>query len=185
MIPLRKTVCRGVILALLLLCVFHPCPASAQGVFSKAVAGKGETTVIRSNSLEIDNQKKVVFFQGDVEAKKGDMVIKCRKMSVHYRDKEGAGTLDKRGFSIERIVASGDVKIDIAGGGSATADEVVYYEDEEKLVLNGKPVVKQGEDFVEGSVITLFLKEDRSVVEGSGDQKARAVLAPRSGKRVP
>ncbi|MBN2123109.1 MAG: lipopolysaccharide transport periplasmic protein LptA [Deltaproteobacteria bacterium] len=185
MILLQKEAYRAVILALLFLGVIDSCPVCAQGVFSKSIAGKGETTVIRSNSLEIDNRNKVVSFQGDVEAKRGDMVIRCRKMLIHYHDKEGAGILEKSGFRIERIVASGDVKIDRADGGSATADEVVYYEDEEKLVLNGKPIVKQGEDFVEGSVITLFLKEDRSVVEGSGDRKARAVLAPRSGKRVP
>ncbi|MBN1104262.1 MAG: hypothetical protein JXL84_12670 [Deltaproteobacteria bacterium] len=185
MIPLPKTASRVVILAFLLLGAFNPCPAIAQSVFKKTVAGKGEATVIRSNSLEIDNRKKVVSFLGEVEAKRSDMVIKCRKMLVHYRDKGGEGAPDKSGFRIERIVASGDVKIDRADGGSATADEVVYYEEEEKLVLSGKPVVKQGEDFVEGSVITLYLKEDRSVVEGSGDRKARAVLAPKSVKRVP
>jgi lipopolysaccharide export system protein LptA len=185
MIPLRKTVSHAVILVLLLLGAFYPSLVSAQGLFNKTIVGEGETIVIRSNSLEIDNRKKVVSFLGDVEAKRGDMVIKCRKMLVHYREKAGDGALDKGGFRIERIVASGDVKIDRPGGGSATADDVVYYEDEEKLVLSGKPVVKQGEDFVEGSLITLFLKEDRSVVEGSGDRKARAVLAPHSLKRVP
>jgi lipopolysaccharide export system protein LptA len=36
---------------------------------------------------------------------------------------------------------------------------------------------------VEGSTITLFLKEDRSIVEGSKGKRARAVLSPGSAKR--
>jgi lipopolysaccharide export system protein LptA len=63
------------------------------------------------------------------------------------------------------------------------AEKAVYYEDDEKVVLTGKPVVKQGNDFVEGSKITLYLKEKRSLVEGSKDQKVRAVLFPRREKR--
>ena len=63
------------------------------------------------------------------------------------------------------------------------AEKAVYYQNDEKVVLTGKPVVKRGNDFVEGSKITLFLKEKRSIVEGAEDKKARAVLIPRSKKR--
>ena len=42
--------------------------------------------------------------------------------------------------------------------------------------------MKQGEDFVEGDVITLFLKENRSIVESAGDKKVRAVIFPKQEK---
>jgi lipopolysaccharide export system protein LptA len=83
---------------------------------------------------------------------------------------------------IDRIVATGKVKISRPDGAFAMADKLVYYENGEKVVLTGKPVVKQGNDFVEGSRITLYLKEERSVVEGSEKEKVRAVLHPRSEK---
>jgi len=64
-----------------------------------------------------------------------------------------------------------------------TAQEATYYWDEERVVLTGKPVIQQGDDFVEGNVVTLLLKENRSLVEGSGDTRVRAVISPRSEKR--
>jgi lipopolysaccharide export system protein LptA len=58
--------------------------------------------------------------------------------------------------------------------GTATAEKAVYYQDSEKIVLTGNPVVKDGDGFEGGgSTITLYLKEDRYVVEGSKDDKAR------------
>jgi len=158
--------------------------AAAADILQKKTITSGEVpVVIRSNSLEIDNKKGVVTFTGSVEAQKEDMLIRCQRMLVYYEEKGQAKPDQNRGFQIDRIVAKGDVKIDRAEGGTATAEEAVYYEKEEKLVLHGKPVVKQGEDFVEGSVITLYLKEDRSVVEGGDDRKVRAVISPKNRKR--
>jgi lipopolysaccharide export system protein LptA len=177
----RKLLSLFFISSLLLGCTFSA--ASAAEVLQKKGFGSGnEPIVIRSVSMEIDNKKRVVVFTGSVEAKKEDMLIRCQKMSVHYQDKGPEKASENKGFKIDRIIAKGEVKIDREGG-SATADEAVYYEDEEKLVLHGNPKVKQGEDYVEGSIITVFLKEDRSVVEGGGDQKVKAVLAPRDRKR--
>jgi lipopolysaccharide export system protein LptA len=157
--------------------------ALAADIVQKKTITSGDLPVtIRSNSLEIDNKKGIVIFTGSVEAQKDDMLIRCQKMVIYYQDK-GQGKAENKGFRIDRIVAKGDVRIDRPDGGSATAEEAVYYEEEEKLVLHGKPMVKQGEDFVEGSVITLFLKEDRSIVEGGSDRKARAVLSPKNRKR--
>jgi lipopolysaccharide export system protein LptA len=80
-------------------------------------------------------------------------------------------------------MASGDVKITREDGLLAQAEDATYYQAQEKVVLTGQPTVRQGEDFVEGSTITLFLKEKRSIVEGSNDKKVRAVLSPKSKKR--
>ena len=63
------------------------------------------------------------------------------------------------------------------------AEQAIYYQSDERVVLTGKPVVKQGNDFVEGAKITLLLKENRSIVEGSEDSKVRAVLSPKNKKR--
>ena len=89
---------------------------------------------------------------------------------------------EKVSARIDRIVATGAVKIIRAEGGVATGEKAVFYQKDEKLVLTGKPVVKQGEDFVEGDVITLFLKENRSIVESAGDKKVRAVIFPKQEK---
>ena len=51
------------------------------------------------------------------------------------------------------------------------------------MVLTGNPVVRMGKDFVEGDRITMFLKEERSVVESSKDKTVRAVIFPKGKKR--
>jgi lipopolysaccharide export system protein LptA len=153
---------------------------SADFKFAKD-GGQERPLVIKSNTLEIDNDKKVVTFTGNVDARKDDWIMNCNTMTLFYQGQSGGS--DKENLRVDRIVAKGDVRISRPLGGEATAEEAVYYQAEEKVVLTGGPMVKQGEDFVEGSKITLLLKENRSIVEGSERNKVRAVIAPRSGQR--
>ncbi len=138
--------------------------------------------VIKSKTLEADDKKKQVTFAGDVEAKRDDFTVLCQKLVVYYVNAEGEKENQQVSASIDKIVATGAVKIIRAEGGVATGEKAVFYQKDEKLVLTGKPVVKQGEDFVEGDVITLFLKEDRSIVESKKDKRVRAVIFPKQEK---
>jgi lipopolysaccharide export system protein LptA len=139
--------------------------------------------VTRSNQIEIDNQRKVVIFTGNVEAEREDFTITCNKMVLYYLDLPSvpaANTAQNPSMKIEKIVATGQVKVSRSEGGVATAEEAIYYQEDEKVILSGSPVIKQGDDFVEGSKVTLFLKENRSVVEGAGNTRVRAVLSPKN-----
>ena len=151
--------------------------------FPKGAGDKEEPLVIKSNTLEIDNEKKTVTFSGNVDARKDDWIMNCNKMILFYNEQVGKADTEKEKLRVEKIVAKGSVQIRRTLGGEASAEEATYYQADEKVVLTGKPVVKQGDDFVEGSKITLFLKENRSIVEGSEENKVRAVIAPRSGQR--
>jgi lipopolysaccharide export system protein LptA len=177
---IRKAAFCLILSALLLFGALDPAVA-ADILQKKSISSGNAPVVIRSNSMEIDNKKRIVVFTGSVEAEREDMRITCQRMFVYYEGSEK--TAEHKGSKIDRIVAKGDVRIQRSDGGSATAEEAVYYEAEEKIVLQGRPVVKQGEDSIEGSTITLFLREDRSVAEGGADQKVKAVLAPRNRNR--
>ena len=135
--------------------------------------------VVKADSLEIDNKKKIVTFSGNVDAKRDVFTMYCEKMDLHYVDRQSGTSPEKTQFEVEKIIASGNVKIIRTGGGSATADKAIYYQAEEKVVLTGNPVVKQGRDSVEGSRITLYLKDNRSIVEGSENRKVKAILFPK------
>jgi lipopolysaccharide export system protein LptA len=142
---------------------------------------KGDTPsiVVKADSLEIDNKKRIVTFTGHVDAQRDIFTMYCEKMDLHYVNRESGASSEKTQFQVEKIVASGNVKIIRTGGGLATADKAIYYQAEDKVVLTGNPVVKQGKDSVEGSRITLYLKDNRSVVEGSENRKVKAVLFPK------
>lgn len=67
--------------------------------------------------------------------------------------------------TVSRIEATGKVRIQKEDG-RATCHRAVYYADEEKIVLTGDPVAWEKGTRVAGEKITMFLAENRSVVEG-------------------
>lgn len=155
---------------------------------AEAPKKEGEKTepkpiVIKSKTLEVDNETKVITFTGEVNAQKDEFVIDCQKMLLYYENTPKKGDSETSENSIDKIVAEGQVKITRTEGGMATSDKAIYYQRTEKVVLTGNPVVKQENDFVEGDRITMFLKENRTVVEGSGSRKVRALIFPKREKR--
>lgn len=135
--------------------------------------------VIRSDRLEIDEKAKTVKFEGHVNATNEHFVMQCERMLVHYVETPAEKQKGEERTRIQMITATGQVKISRKNGGDATADKAIYYQGDERLVLTGKPTVKQGTDSVEGDQITLFLRENRSIVEGSPEKKVKAVIFPK------
>jgi lipopolysaccharide export system protein LptA len=165
------------------LCLIAPVAMSADNVQKDQEKGKGQSIVIKSNSLEVDNKKRVVTFTGNVDARRDDLIINCDKMFVYYSGTVTNDPSQKSDLKMEKIVAKGGVRISRPSGGLATAEEAVYYHGDEKVILTGNPTVKQGEDVVEGSTITLYLREDRSIVEGSDGKQVRAVISSGMDRR--
>jgi lipopolysaccharide export system protein LptA len=134
---------------------------------------------IASDRMEVSQTEKFIFFEGHVVVQQDDMTITGNRMKVFAAaDKKDekkdpqVSMMDR----VDRIEVEGDVKISQKDK-VATADKSVYYHQERKIILIGNPVVSQGQDSVRGRVITLYLAEGRSVVEG-GDAPVHAILHP-------
>lgn len=139
--------------------------------------------IIHSNTLEVDQNLRVIVFKGKVRARTEDMVVDCQKMIVYYLadpNKKNRSNLESN--RIEKIVALGDVVINRSDGGMAQAGKAVFYQNEEKIVLTENPVVKQGLDFVEGHRIIMFLSENRSIIEGGEKKRVKATIFPKEEK---
>ena len=150
----------------------------AKSLSDEISEGDDVRIVINSKALEVDNINKVVTFSGQVRAVRGDFTIECQKMEVFY---EGFSSEKESGDAktrIKQIVATGKVKVLRAQGGMATAEKGVFYESDDKVILTGNPVIKRGGDSVQGDRIVIYLKEDRSVVEG----RAKAIINPKEHK---
>jgi len=171
------------LLTILISSVLISAPCSSAASDKKRPEGKEVPIEIESKTLEVDDGKKTVTFIGDVDAIRGSFRIKADRLTVYYAGQATKGITGSGQAKIEKIVAKGNVKITRDEGGLATAEEAVYYQNEEKVILTGNPVVKQGDDFVEGSRAILFLNENRSIIEGSEKSRVRAVLSPRGEKR--
>ncbi|HOP48487.1 MAG TPA: lipopolysaccharide transport periplasmic protein LptA [Desulfobacteraceae bacterium] len=178
---LRHT--RFILFIIFLFYVLLECFAGAQGLKQTFSKSEQEPIIIKANTLEVIETSKQIIFTGEVNAKKEDFVIDCQKMVVHYKNRPALDRSEGVDTSIEKIIATGKVRITRAQGGEATANEAVYYPQDEKIVLSDNPVVVQGKDFVEGDRITIFLKENRSVVESEEDKKVRAIIFPKREKR--
>jgi lipopolysaccharide export system protein LptA len=171
------------LLAVLFVGMLSSNPAGSEPLKKEIKRGSPQPFVIKSRTLEVDDTLKRVTFTGDVSASKDDFVIHCQEMLVSYEDLSAQKNSVRGEARIDKIVATGKVRIVRVQGGMATAEKAVYYQQDERVVLTGNPMVKRGKDFVEGDQITIFLRENRSVVEGSKDKKVRATIFPKQEKR--
>lgn len=162
-----------------------PGAAPAQSLKDQLQKGGAGPLVIQSKSLEVNDASKTVTFRGEVVAVKDEFEMACSEMVVHYENPPGKAQKEEVATRISRIEAKGGVRITRSQGGEAAAEEAVYYQQDEKLVLTGNPVVRQGNDSVEGDRIIILLKENKSIVEGAGEKKAKAVIFQEKGKRKP
>jgi lipopolysaccharide export system protein LptA len=134
------------------------------------------TTVI-SKKMTFKNQENQAVFDGAVVLTRGTLVVYSDRMVVSFGSQEagtesrktpttpakGPDTVSNR--SVTQIEATGRVKIE-RDAGNATCQKAVYFRDEDKIVLTGDPVAWDKGTRVSGKRITMFLGEDRTVVEG-------------------
>ncbi len=117
---------------------------------------KHEPMVITSSSMEADKLGDTVTFTGDVILKKEGMTLYSDSMVVFY---------DKPTKGVREIRAVGNVVVR-KDGRVALSNRASYYSSEEKIVLTGDARIIENENQLGGERITLFMRDDRSIVEG-------------------
>ncbi len=140
--------------------------------------GSGPAGVDRSSPVTVDadqleNMQKegLVVFTGNVVASQNNSTQYADRMEVY---------LDAKGEGIVRTVSSGNVKIITRDCKIGTARRAEYYDAEQRVVLIGSARVWQEDNVVTGERITMYLAEDRSVVEGGKNERVKAVFYPKS-----
>jgi lipopolysaccharide export system protein LptA len=134
---------------------------------------------IASDRMEVRQQDKTIVFQGHVVVRQDDLTITGNQLKVTAAQVDKSIKTDQSAIvdKIDRIEVNGDVKI-TQREKQATANQAVYYHQEQKIVLMGNPVVSQGQDKVQGRLITLYIAEGKSVVEGGEETPVQALLHP-------
>lgn len=130
-------------------------------------AGRGPIDVT-ADRLDVDEQNGTAVFIGQVVATQGDMTVYADKLVVRR---------DQKTEQVEKIEASGGVRV-VQQDRIATAQQAVFYQLEEKLILNGAAEIRQGQNMVSGEEIVFFLKDNRSLVKSGEDGRVRAVFFP-------
>jgi lipopolysaccharide export system protein LptA len=115
-----------------------------------------EPIIITSNSMEADNLGDTVTFTGNVTLKKDGMTLTSDSMVVSY-DAQSRGIREINAFG--NVVIHKDSRV-------AYSNKAAYYSRDEKIVLTGDPRIVENENQLGGETITLFMRDERSVVEG-------------------
>ena len=172
-------------LALLIMLLGLVYPAAPVLAESSATGGKkdgeAETAIrITSDRLESNHEMKWVEFIGNVTATQDDVVVTADRMKIFL--KSGADT-SMAAATIDKIVSQGNVKVVFDNKTkTAVADKAVYLADKKVLELSGgEPTVWSGKNSVRGTKIVLFQGENRTLVEGVGEDQVEATLYVKKG----
>ena len=127
---------------------------------------------INSDTMEYDNRANKGIFKGNVVARQADIVMFANLMHVYYSD----------GGGLSRVDAYGNVRV-VQGDRIATGNSIIFNNATQTIVATGSPRVWQGDNVVHGTKITVYLKEERTVVESDSNSRASATIHPNSDKK--
>lgn len=128
---------------------------------------------LTTDRLELDDKEKIILLIGNVTVQWDDMVLTADSARVFYREIKSKS--DNLRYEIIKLEAENNVKITIKDQ-VAVCDLAVYDAITRQIVLTGSPRVWRGKDFLSGEKITVYLDEDRSVIESSAKKKVSATL---------
>lgn len=129
-----------------------------------------QPVTVDADRMERFGKESLVIFTGSVVARQANSVQYADRMEVYLDEKEDR---------LIRAVSTGNVKIITRDCRTGTARRAEYYDLEQRVVLIGDARVWQEDNVVTGDTITIYLAQDRSVVEGGKQERVKAVFHPR------
>ena len=184
----------------------QPAPTGSQasdsqggGPFAFGSLGKSkEPITVISDKLDYDYKANIVVYRGAVEVTQGDVKMVSDVLTLTHENKQNdqPATKPTTGTTVQdppappapvappssdtgkvkEMVATGNVRID-QGTRWAVGGRATYEQELRTLVLTENPVLHDGPNIVIGERVTVYLDENRSVVEG-GQKRVKAVFHP-------
>ena len=132
------------------------------------VSSKEDGINIVSNELNVDMDQRTSTFTGDVYANDENLKVWSNKMIIIFKkDKD----------EIKEILASGNVKIiRLSKGSEIYGDIANYFLEDEIITVTGNVLVKENNNQVSGSKLTVDLKSSSSIMVGSDSNRVEAVI---------
>jgi lipopolysaccharide export system protein LptA len=97
----------------------------------------------------------MITFKGNVVANQEDVTLYSDRLIIYYEEATN---------KLNQIVAEGAVKI-VQLDRRATGEKAVFHNAERKIILTGRPVIRQGKNVVVGDKITILIDRDWVEVE--------------------
>ena len=170
-----------------------PAQTPGSGFSSLGGSNSKKPIDIESDRLEVDDQKHVAIFTGNVSATQGDYNLRAPRLEVTYDRTAEAAPQDQGGATTSKAakpvrpantnanssadpLSNGQIKVVHATGGKvvvtskvddqeATGDDVIYDVKGQKITMTGKEVVlTQKKSVVKGKQIDIDLATGRATV---------------------
>jgi lipopolysaccharide export system protein LptA len=148
--------------------------AAAPPAGGKAAPTDNQPVTVDSDKMERFGKEKLTIFSGNVVARRGNNVQYADRMEVYFDEKEDR---------ILRTVSTGNVRIITSDCRTGTARRAEYYDLDQRVVLLGNARVWQEDNVVSGETITIYVSQDRSIVQGGKQERVKAVFYPRDDKK--
>jgi lipopolysaccharide export system protein LptA len=136
----------------------------------KPAVDRREPVTVDADRMERFGKEGLVIFSGNVVARQDGSVQHADRMEVY---------LDEKGERILRTVSTGNVRVITRDCRTGTAKRAEYFDLEQRVMLIGNARVWEEDNVVSGDTITMFLSQDRSVVQGGQQERVKAVFYPR------
>ncbi len=169
----------------LLIVAFSLFSFSISGAQEKKAVGKGEEKKpgvgigfgltssrapidITSDTVEANQKQNMVTFNGNVVAKQEETTLYANMLVIYYHP-------DTK--KVKEMVATGSVKV-VQLDRRATSQKATFYQEGNRIVLEGDVVIHDGENVVRGERITYYIDEERSIVEAGKGGRVSTHMTP-------
>jgi lipopolysaccharide export system protein LptA len=133
---------------------------------AKAADDRNQPVIVDADHMESFQKEGLVIFTGNVVARQAGSVQYAERMEVY---------LDERGERVIRTVSTGNVRIITKDCRTGTARRAEYYDGEQRVELIGDARVWREDNVVTGEQITIFVNQDRSVVQSGKQERVKAI----------
>ena len=122
---------------------------------------------VDADKMERFGKASLVIFSGNVVARRDNSVQYADRVEVY---------MDEKGDRVLRTISTGGVRIITKDCRTGTAQRAEYYDLEQRVVLLGNARVWQDDNVVSGDTITIYIAQDRTIVEGSKQERVKGIF---------
>ena len=128
---------------------------------------KTQPLTVDAKKMERFGKESLVVFSGNVVARRDDSVQYAERVEVY---------MDEKGDRVLRTVSTGSVRIITKDCRTGTAQRAEYFDLDQRVVLIGNARVWQDENVVSGDTITIYVAQDRTIVEGGKQERVKGIF---------
>ena len=147
-----------------------PTDQPASGAAPKAKIGKDDNSLpltVDADKMERFGKASLVIFSGNVVARRDNSVQYADRVEVY---------MDEKGDRVLRTVSTGSVRIITKDCRTGTAQRAEYFDLDQRVVLIGNARVWQDDNVVSGDTITIYVAQDRTIVEGGKQERVKGIF---------